>query len=311
MRLQDRINWAKLLLLFSLLLPSGLAAQKVVAGSNVGIVFAFGTKFDRFGAFARGYVGRGQLQVNGDIRIYYSSKNLGPSCEYLEKSVSFGLVYAYWKKDSMHSTRFMSEISNQTGWCNSIGYGHTFYINRIGTAQQTGTFSLQFNRFNFITENDILGHSFYDRFRTGAMLLQYLVNTNLQLGLNCAMWTGQIEHRVRPAEYPYANGYMDTTGSRFANCSAGLLSMQVNRVLPVYNQQVQANLGVDAEQVRNVLQNRIIHDLAFLPQSWRTDRNAHMPMLDRNGDQYLFKSGQRIKKATPYLNAFANPALFY
>ncbi|MFI5149258.1 MAG: polymorphic toxin type 23 domain-containing protein [Bacteroidia bacterium] len=288
-----------------------LNAQKPFYGAGGGIVFAFGTKFDRFGLFARGYIGSGQFQLNGDARFCISSKNLGPAKEYPEATVSCGVVYAYWKKDSIHQTRFLTEVSNQTGWCNSIGYGHTFYLNRIGTTQQTGTFSLEFNRFHFISENDILGHSYYDRFRTGAMLLQYMLNTNLELGLNFAMWTGQMEHRVRPVDYPYTNGYMDTTDSKFAKCSAGLLSLQVNTVLPVYDHQVQANAGIDAEQIRNVMQNRIIHDLAFLPHHWRTDRNAHMPMLDENGDQYLYKPGQKIRKPSPYLNTFVNPALFY
>jgi hypothetical protein len=104
---------------------------------------------------------------------------------------------------------------------------------------------------------------------------------------------------------------MDTTGSKFANCSAGLLSLQANMLLPYYNQEVQGNLGVDAEQVRNTLQNRIIHDLAFLPRKWRSERNAHMPMLDENGNQYLYKPGQKIRKAGTYVNGFLSPSLFY
>ncbi|HXC03598.1 MAG TPA: polymorphic toxin type 23 domain-containing protein [Bacteroidia bacterium] len=288
----------------------GAMAQQPFFGGSAGVVAALGTKFDRIGLFVRGYVACGQFQLNGDMRVYWNFKNLGPRKRYLEETISIGAVYAYWKKDTIHSTHLLTDVSNQTGWSNSAGYGHTFYFNRIGTAQQTGTFSLQFNRVDFITENDILGHTFYDRFRTGAMVLQYLVNSNLQLGLNCTMWTGQMEHRVRPADYPSPNGYMDTTGAKFYNCSAGLLSVQANAVLPYY-QQAEASAGIDAEQVRNVVQNKVIHDLVFLPRKWRTDRNAHMPMLDDKGEQYLFKPGQRIKKPSTYINGYLNPGLFY
>jgi hypothetical protein len=279
--------------------------------TNAGIVLAFGTRFDRVGAFVKACYGSGDLQFNGDLRIYYNLRNLGPRLRYAEAAFSLGVVFGYGSRDTAHSGYLLTPVSNQTGRSNGLAYAHTMYFNRIGTFQHTGTIAIQVNRISFISENDILGHSFYDRFRTGAVLLQYLVSSKLELGLNCSMWTGQLEHRVRANDYPYRNGYMDTTGSKFANCSAGLLSLQANALLPYYNQEVQSNVGVDAEQVRNVLQNRIIHDLVFLPKKWRSERNAHMPMLDEKGNQYLYQPGQKIRKPETYINGFLNPSLFY
>jgi hypothetical protein len=301
-----------ILLLCLFLLTGGEApAQPVSYGGGAGLVVAFGNRFDRLGMFVRGFAISGQFQLNADLRGYLNLKNLGPPGAYPEITLAAGLVYAYGKKDTLHATRFLSDVSNQTTRSNSLGYAHTFYLNTIRTSQQTGTFSLEFNRFHFISENDILGHSYYDRFRTGAVLLQYTLSSTVQLALNCSMWTGQIEHRVRDTLYPYPNGYMDTTGGRYSQYSHGLLSLQGNTVFPFFDQQAQVNAGVDAEQVRNVLQNRIIHDLVFLPRKWRSDRNAHMPMLDDTGAQYLFRKEQHIKKPEPYVNGFLNPSLFY
>jgi hypothetical protein len=280
-------------------------------GVGIGLVTALGTKFDRIGFCLRGFYTYQSFQLNADLRVYGNIRNLGPPGAYTEGVISLGLVYGYGRTDSTERTLFLSSVSNQMALRNSIGYAHNFYINPIGTSQHTGVFSFQFGKISLISENDIFGHSFYDRFRTGAILLQYTQGNRLQLALNCSMWTGQLEHTVRGTDYPNANGYMDTTHSRYAGYSHGLLSLQAKTLLPVYEQQAQVNLGVDAEQVRNAVQNKFIHDLVFLPVKWRSSRNVHMPMIDDKGNQYLYKEGQKIKPASLYLNGFLNPSVFY
>jgi hypothetical protein len=280
-------------------------------GGSIGLVAALGNRIDRMGICLRGYYVNGAMQLNGDLRFYGNLKNLGPPGFYPEGTLSLGIVYGYGRKDSVAGPEFLSAVSNQTGWTRSVGYAQNIYFNQIGTTQRTGTFSLQFGKFNFITENDILARSYYDRYRTGAMLLQYAPNARTQLALNCSMWTGQLENRVCTPGYPYANGYMDTTHAHYAQYSHALLSLQVKTLFPEYSQPFQANAGVDAEQVRNAVQNRIIHDLVFLPKKWRSSRNCHMPMIDRQGNQYLYQPGQQIRKPAPYFNAFLNPSVFY
>jgi len=103
---------------------------------------------------------------------------------------------------------------------------------------------------------------------------------------------------------------MDTTKGIYTNYSHGLLSVQ-NKINVGFGQNVQFNAGVDAEQVRNGLQNQLIHDLKFLPKKWNKAKNCHIPMLDTEGNQYLYNKNQKIKKATPYFNVFTNPHLFY
>jgi hypothetical protein len=280
-------------------------------GGSIGLVAAIGTKIDRMGFCLKGYYTKGTLQLNADLRFYGNIKNLGPSGFYPEGFASLGIVYGYGNQDSLNKTYFLTSVSNQTGYSNSFGYSYNVYFNQIGTSQQTGTLSFQFHKTNFISENDIFGHSFFDRFRTGAMLVQYTYNRQWQFALNCTMWTGQLEHKIKDGDPHFPNGYMDTTHSIYSEHSHGLLSLQASTILSGYDQPAQLNAGIDAEQVRNAVQNHLIHDLLFLPKKWRSSRNVDMPMIDEKGDQFLYKTGQKIKKPELYVNGYLNPLLFY
>ena len=104
--------------------------------------------------------------------------------------------------------------------------------------------------------------------------------------------------------------YMDTVRGVYTQYSHGLLSAQVKYNLG-YSQNVQLNAGVDAEQVRNAVQNKVIHDMPFIPRKWNKAKNCYIPMLDSEGGQYLYRPGQRIKPPRLYLNLFSNASVFY
>ncbi len=96
----------------------------------------------------------------------------------------------------------------------------------------------------------------------------------------------------------------------YGNYSNGLLSLQVQQDLG-YGQSVRADAGIDAEQVRHVFQNKLIHDFAFIPAKWVNPKSSHVPMLDTEGNPYLFQPKQEVRKPTPYFNLAANPSMFY
>ena len=277
-------------------------------GLNVGFISSFGTHTQRFGISVQGYAMYRFAQMNAEFRLYDNFKNLGPSGEYAEMSTSLGLVLAYGKKHHDYN-RFISPVSNQTRYNNSVGYAYTIWANKIKTSQQTGLIALQFGRFSIITENDLLAKPILDRFRTGAVLLQYQ-DKHIQYALNCTMWTGQMGHAIRGDKSFPGPGYMDTTGGVYTRYSHGLLSVQV-KYADANGQFYQANAGVDAEQVRNFVQNRLIHDMVIIPRKWFTPTNCHIPMIDTNGNQYLYKPGQKIRKPRPYVNFGTDQSVFY
>lgn len=277
-------------------------------GFNVGVILCDGSKFQRIGFTFQSYYIYNFAQVNAEVRLYHNILNLGPSDQYGEMTASAGLVCGYGQKNDTHNP-FLSSISNQTGYANSVGYSYNIYCPRkIKTRQQTGNIALQFKEISIISENDILGHTFFDRFRTGAFLLQYQYQNKYQFAVNCTMWTGQMGNKVMDSHFPA--GYMDTTGGKYTHYSSGLLSLQAKMYLD-YGQNFQANVGVDAEQIRNFVQNKLIHDMVFIPRSWFKRVNAYIPMLDTEGNQYLYKEGQKVRGVEPYVNLFTNAALFY
>lgn len=277
-------------------------------GFNVGVVSAFGTHTQRFGLVIQTYYVYNFTQINASFRIYGNFKDLGPKKEHAEMNAAIGLCLGYGKKTT-DTNLFVSSISNQTGYKNSIAYSYNIWRNTINTSQVTGIVALQFNQFSIISENDLLAKPILDRFRTGAFLLQYQ-NKNFQYAINCTMWTGHYKKSIKnDSLFPYL-GYMDARDGTYTNISHGLLSAQI-KYASEYGQYIQTNIGVDAEQIRNVMQNRLIHDMPFIPKTWNKAQNLHIPMIDKEGNQYLYQKNQTVREPKIYFNGYSSPNIFY
>lgn len=281
------------------------------AGVNISLSLAWGTHFRRAGVAIQAYYINKGFQANSCVRAYYSFKSPGPLKLYPELVLSQGIVYAFGP-ERMYFNPFFSSVSNQTPYEHSIGYSYNAWFNTARTTQQTGIVALTFSGASLIAENDILGAPTLDRFRTGAFLLQYQYRDIYQAAISCALWTGQFGHKkdISVLSRFYNNCYMDTVGGRYTEISHGLLSLQV-KYYAGYGHDIQGNAGVDAEQVRDFIQNRIIHNMAFIPDKWQRTKNCHIPMLDENGHIFLFEEGQKIRPPRPYLNFFSGANVFY
>lgn len=269
-------------------------------GFNVGLVSAIGTHVQRFGFVFQGYAISGFAQINGSFRVYESFRNLGPKGEHTEFSSSLGVCFGYGdiiKEKNL----IISSVSNQTVYKNSFAYSYNFYFNKMKTSQVTGTIAFQFYRISIITENDILAKPALDRFRTGAFLIQYQT-AYFQYAVNCTMWTGRLGETVKNDSLFPGKGYINTVGGEYQNLSHGLLSAQV-KYSNYFGQYLQGNAGVDAEQVRNLVQNKFLHHIV--------PGNYDMPMIDTAGNQYLYRKAQKIKKPKLFLNGYTSPNIFY
>jgi Bacterial toxin 23 len=279
-------------------------------GFNIGANLAFGSHVRRLGINLNFFYVEGDFQSNSEVRMYLNFRNLGPRGFHPEIVLAQGILYGYGAK-TVFFNPFLNSVSNQTGHLNSFAYSYNAFFNTKKTKQQTGIFSIEVNRFSLITENDILARGYYDRFRTAAFLIQYQFEDKWQAAINCAMWTGQHSKKKANESLEFYNGcFMDTTGGRYTNYSHGLLSAQFKYNLG-YSQNVQANLGVDAEQIRNVMQNKFIHDMRFIPKKWNKAKNCHIPMLDEKGNQYLYNTEQKIRATKLYWNVYSNANVFY
>ncbi len=307
MRLFQKIIVIALLLTFTIKRSSAQHYQNSNFGINLGLVAAIGSHFDRFGVNISTFYVTNNVQVNPTFRFYFNAKSLGPKQQYVEATASLGLVYSFGNKDTIQNL-FYTPVSNQTGNKNSIGYAYNFYFNNIGTSQKTGTISLQFAEYNFVAENDLFAQPKLDRFRTGAFVFTYQKN-KFQYAINSTLFTGQMGERVTDESYPFNHVYENNIGGKYTQHSHGLLSAQIKYAGP-YQQIYQGNIGIDSERVRHVIQNRVIHDILTMPKL-TGNINAHIPMIDDKGNQFLFKENQKVRPPKIYWNGFSNAAIFY
>jgi Bacterial toxin 23 len=278
-------------------------------GLNIGLLVAAGSHFDRLGISCTGYCADDNYQINSGFKIYYNFKNIGPLKKYFEFVPSIGALISFGRNDSLKNL-FISAVGNQTIKKNSVGYAFNYYLDPVKTSQATGTISLQFGKFQIIGEDDLFAGGIRDEFRTGSILAQYR-EKNFQYGINFFTgWTGKRGNHRDDPNYPSRNGYMDMSQSLYGNISAGLLSAQIQYAAP-YGQMLQGNIGIDAEQVRNFFQNKLVHELFFSPKKGRWRGGADLPMIDSEGKMYLYKKDQKIRPGRFYYNFFANPSLFY
>lgn len=286
-------------------------------GSVFGVNFTFGTGLNRIGVFAKGYGHADVVQFNVEARWNYDFKGWGHGLKNKETQLKFGVVGTFGQRYDFLQQQFIQILNHQTQRNFSLGYAYTIYKDNNETDQVTGTIMLQAGRWQLILENDAFSFTPHDRYRTAATKLQYLYDENTQVAFNLMLWIGNpfsenfkvyIDER-----YPSRFGYKDIQDAKFTNFSHGIVNLQINRLFE-YGQIGQVNIGADWEYFRHFFQNWVIHDLLFLPQSWveyLKIGNPHIPILDTNGNPYLFKSNQMVKKGVFFGNIGLNPSLFY
>ena len=297
-----------------LLLPSGSRSETVVHdefGGMLGVSLTLGTTRQRLGVIAKGYYAGSDFQGNLEIGVHYNFASFGPPLSGPEIRTSLGGVLA-WGDNDRDDNIFLSPISNQTGHQYSLAYAYNYYWDRIQTTQPTGTLALQANAFHLLSENDFFAFRGGDKFRTGAIAAAYRNHKTL-VALKTVLWTGNTgkdTRKIKDPEYPGRFGYRDMARAPHGAYTHGILSAQVQYAWYGF-QTVGAEAGVDSERVRHAVQNRFIHDMVFMPDSWVTTENPHVPMRDADGGQYLFKEGQAIKPTEPFFEFSLNPFLFY
>ena len=78
-----------------------------------------------------------------------------------------------------------------------------------------------------------------------------------------------------------------------------------------YSHQAFVQGGIDDEGIRHLFQNKLMHDMKFIPSKWEHMNNPHIPMLQPDGTAYLFKTGQLVRKPKPFFEIGLNNPLFW
>ena len=287
-----------------------LAAPSRSYGANVGLLINFGTHFQRIGLTASGYYHFDYAQVNGRLAALYNFKALGPVRGW-EKQFNIGPVLAFGPKDPM-VCQFLGPTGNQTGRRYSVGYSFNLYFDQVATSQRTGSIGLGVGKFGLVHENDLLAQAASDKFRTAAIFLFY-TDSLYRVGIKTTLFTGNKDEKGAQKVYEssFARfGYTDLSETAHGRYSHGILALSYEHLLP-YRQSLRVETGIDAERVRNIVQNRLMHDMYLWPEKWNKARNLHIPMVDTEGKAYLFEEGQTLRRPRLFLDLSANPSMFY
>jgi len=240
-------------------------------------------------------------------RIQYNFKATGIQKKGLELCIEAGANYLYNSRKKEKYQYFL----NNTNFPNQIGYSYIWYFDQFSTSQKAGIIRWVTQIFQYEFENDFLAFKGRDKFRTGAVYfaLTGQKNTFFLKNIN---YTGNPYNGKTPTiqNEHFKYGYKDMRYATFGDKSIGTLSIGwLNHQYK--NGNFGAEIGIDAEQIRNFVQNKLIHDNPLVNRPKKGIINPHIPMLCKDGTPYYYEIDQQVRKPVIYLNAFLNNNYLY
>lgn len=287
-------------LIFSLILPGFCFSQNYFRdhfGGSIGIIANIGTHNNSFGLTINSYYHDKFFQFNNGANFHLYHKNIGQRTHFREVRLHTGLVLLAGKKEN-EIDFLMDGLNHQTTFNYGIGYNYLWYFDNAGTSQLSGGWSIHAKKLSFYLENDIFGGQGKDRFRTAHFQAAYKTGDyRFAAGVN--LWTGETKEsmweKVSLDKCP--SGYRLLEDLPYGRTSHGILYGGLTYRLP-FQQQINIKLGIDSENIRHTIQNRLIHDLIFLPKKIER-KTPHYPRLDEDGCPIFDKS--QVRKSVLFL----------
>jgi hypothetical protein len=260
-------------------------------GFTTGVVLNLGTHVNSIGVIFKSYYTEHFYQVNAGTSFVWNLTSYGHRKKFFENRTYLGAVLLGGKKDNLIDYQ-LDGLSHQTTFRNGLGYNYLWYFDKAGTTQLSGGFSLFINKVSILFENDVFGGQANDRYRTGHLLVNYRYH-DFKFGTGLYLWTGETNganwNRESSKDCPY--GFKDLSQLPFGKTSHGIWYGSVIGNLG-FGQTVQFKIGADSEQIRNSIQNRLIHDLIFLPKTVKHN-TPHYPRLNQDGLPVFDKTSRR------------------
>jgi len=250
-------------------------------GIQVGASISIGSHVQQLGVRIQAYGIWEFVQFNLGNQTVYNFNSYGGRKMFWENRFSLGTVLLAGKRNT--SRRFIFDgLIHQTRHDYALGYNYIFYSDNVGTSQRSGGFGLHFKSFSLLIENDIFAGKGRDRFRTSHANLHYF-DTNYHVGVTTQMWTGETRGTAlkNTPDSSYQVGYKDLRSTAYGKTSHGIITVSGGYLLK-YGNRVGGQIGIDHERIRDILQNKIMHDKPFIPQRLR-DPNVNYPMLNEEG----------------------------
>lgn len=297
-----------------ILLFTGIITEaKPRTSFRAGMSMSIGTHCRRAGLFAMAHGSDGRFQSGIRADWFTVAKAWGHGRRGWESQLS-AMAGAGYGCVQARSTMYLDLTSPIVPYRCFVGYSYIVYTDSYRSSQRSGILQMNWGRMKFSTENDFFGQKHCDRFRTAGALIAYQTDT-AELGIKLVLWTGDAFDRCAvkrtDTDYPARFGYKDISRTRYGRYSIGALGVQA-RSDSYWGQSLCVYAGADAEQFRNIFQNKFIHDLWFVPRGWLGYKMMNYPMLDRHGDPYLFLPDEEpVRKPKPIFQVGANEPQFY
>lgn len=313
----------KISLIFLFISSIGQAQFYKNAGIKLGLVYEIGQPLHRIGGTLGFHINYGHIQLNSGCTYFYAFRNYGPKISRWELQSQTQLGIAFGRPfNAFENIAMLSPISNFSNKENVFAYGIKYYLDNIETNQLTGIISFRHNEYFLAAENDGFAFLHWDQYRTGAFTLgRYITHSNEftdmqqhRFSIDVLLYTGKTQgpptKKMTDSNYPSRFGYKKLNNSKYSKSSHGILKLTWQSSL-LFGQNTFASIGVDNEKIRNVIQNKFIHDLPFLPKRLIKIKNPHVPMRDSVGGDYLYLGNQKIRKGKFVWGVGLNGGLFY
>ena len=250
-------------------------------GGTIGLSVNFGSHINGVGINLKGYYTDYFAQINATSTFYFYGNHYGGRKNFFESRHAIGLILLAGKKE-MDVDFQLDGLNHQTPYNYGLGYNFILYYDNAGTSQRSGGIGIHMKNASLYHENDVFGGQAKDRFRTGHFYATYRYN-DFKFGLGLNLWTGETANstwqKVPSDKCP--SGFRILEDLPYGKTSHGIAYGSVIYNLP-YGQIAHLRLGVDSEQIRHGIQNRLIHDLMLLPKKI-TRNTPHYPRLGDDG----------------------------
>lgn len=271
-------------------------------GVSAGVVFDFGTHENELGIELNSFLLSKRTQLNAGTRFSFLLNSFGKRKKIFEQRINLGVLVLGGKRQNTPD-QYCAGLNHNSNFNNAFGYNYIWYFDNAGTSQRSGAFGLTFRESSLFFENDVFGGQAKDRFRTGHLLYSFRKNDfRLNFGLN--LWTGETSGTswIKSNDKKCPNGYKNLAKLPYGKTSHGIFYVGFQSKFP-YSQFIRFRVGFDSEEIRHFFQNRITHDLIFLPNTV-PHNTPHYPRLDENGNPTFNKDSRR--KDLYYIQLGAN-----
>ena len=263
-------------------------------GLSTGVTVNFWTHVNSVGLILKTYYSDYFYQINIGSSITWNFQSYGNRKMFWENRTYLGLALLGGKKDNSIDFQ-LDGLAHQTVFRNAVSFNYLWYFDNVGTSQRSGGFGLSINKVNLFFENDVFGGQANDRFRTGHFFASYRYE-NFKFGSGIYLWTGETEGTPwkRECSENCPNGFKDLSNLPYGKTSHGILYGSVLYNLP-FRQNAFLKIGLDSEHIRHGVQNKLIHDLIFIPKKIER-KTPHYPRLNEDGFPVFEKNKTRKNK---------------